>query len=89
MVMTGIKYLLLSAALVALGFVLKPSGDGLASDRVVTVLSAIQQECNRHSRIVAGVEVGCRSFADVRKIDMRADNRRNSHQGDHLVQIRK
>ncbi|MFQ1702490.1 hypothetical protein ACJ5NV_18045 [Loktanella agnita] len=87
--MTGIKYLLLSAVLAALGFALKPSGDRLASDSVIRVLSAMQQECNRHSRVVGGIEVGCRSFADVRKIDMRSDNRRNAHEGDHIVQIRR
>lgn len=85
--MTGIKYLLLSAALAASGFLLKPQGDRMTSDRMIGVISAIQQECNRHSRVVGGVEVGCHSFADVRKIEMRADNRRLSHAGDHIVQI--
>ncbi|KQB96716.1 hypothetical protein AL073_06310 [Loktanella sp. 1ANDIMAR09] len=85
--MSGVQYLLLAAALVFTGVLLHSESDALVSSQMINIVSKIQIECNKHSIEVNGVNLGCQSFADVRKIDMRADNRNRSFNGDRLVQI--
>jgi len=85
--MSGIKYSMLAAALIGCGLLLHSKSDRLVSGRMIEMVSAVQVYCNRHSRTVGGVDVGCKSFADVRKIDMRSDNRNRALGGNNIVQI--
>jgi hypothetical protein len=63
---------------------LTQQGDARASGTMIKVMSKIRIECLKHSFEVEGVQFGCQSFADMRKIDMRADN---SNRGERLIQI--
>jgi hypothetical protein len=85
--MLGIRYFIFAAILIGLGALLDADGDARASATMTNIVSKIQIECNKLSFEAAGVQVGCRSFADVRKIEMRADNRNRSTNGDHIVQV--
>ena len=87
--MSGIQYLLFATALFVVGLLLHSNSDSLVSGRMTNMASAVQVYCNQHSRTVGGVEIGCKHFSDVRKIDMRSDNRHRSFPGDHIVQIKR
>ena len=85
--MLGFRYFAIAAAFVILGSFFVQSGDERASGRMVEILSKVQIECRKHSFEVANVRFGCQSFADVRKIEMRADNRNRGNGGERLIQI--
>ena len=78
---------MIAVALIVFAALLDPRGDALASPGMTNIVSKIQIECNKHSFELAGNRFGCQSFADVRKIEMRADNRNRSTGGDQIVQI--
>lgn len=86
--MTGIKFLLLAAALAALSYGMAPAPDAPSASRIHNRMTAVEVECKARQWVVGGMTIGCHSFADVRKLDLRDDNRRRSVQNSSFVQVR-
>ncbi|MGJ8622051.1 MAG: hypothetical protein ACSHW1_04685 [Yoonia sp.] len=81
------RYLALAAVLFFFGALIAPNGQASRSATVLNILSETQILCKRYSVDVGDHRIGCRSFADVRKIEMRADNRTRSIEGERVVRL--